>query len=141
MESIGRLDERYDETDEILKARKGASPQLIGTPERRSLDLNALTDVGVKIRGRLGAVRDGVAMFSGGLRNHCALADQKLTRLLDDIDEWIEKAGIEEEVEPPERYEPTRVEKGAPLTLDLTSGAVRTVVWRQGSVQTIPGSS
>ncbi len=132
MESIGRLDERYDETDEILKARKGASPQLIGTPERRSLDLNALTDVGVKIRGRLGAVRDGVAMFSGGLRNHCALADQKLTRLLDDIDEWIEKAGIEEEVEPPERYEPTRVEKGAPLTLDLTSGAVRTVVWATG---------
>ena len=132
MESIGRLDERYDETDEILKARKGASPQLIGTPERRSLDLNALTDSGVKIRGRLGAVRDGVAMFSGGLRNHCALADQKLTRLLDDIDEWIENAGIEEEVEPPERYEPTRVEKGAPLTLDLTSGTVRTVVWATG---------
>ena len=32
MESVGRLDERYDEVDEIVKARKVASPQLVGTP-------------------------------------------------------------------------------------------------------------
>ena len=90
MEAIGRLDERYDEVPEILRARSVASPQLIGTPEHRTLDLNRLSDAGVALRGRLGGVRDGVALFSGGLRNHCALADQKLDRLLDDIDAWIE---------------------------------------------------
>ncbi|HEX9258017.1 MAG TPA: NAD(P)-binding domain-containing protein, partial [Acidimicrobiales bacterium] len=130
MEAIGRLDERYDEVEEIRKARAGASPQLVGTPERRSLDLNSLSDVGVTLRGRLGGVRDGVALFSGGLRNHCALADQKLTRLLDDIDTWIDEHGVE--AGPVERYEPTRVERGAPLTADLTTGEIRAIVWATG---------
>jgi putative flavoprotein involved in K+ transport len=131
MEVIGRLDERYDEVPEILRARSVASPQLIGTPEHRTLDLNRLSDAGVDLRGRLGSIRDGVALFSGGLRNHCALADQKLDRLLDDIDAWIEDhepngAGAVE------RYEPTRVGRGIPLTLDLTVGQVRTIVWATG---------
>jgi putative flavoprotein involved in K+ transport len=132
MEAIGRLDERYDEVEEILKARKVASPQLVGTPERRTIDLNSVTDSGVQLRGRLGAIRDGVAMFSGGLRNHCALADQKLGRLLDDIDAWIDEHGLDTDVGPRERYEPTRVARGAPLTLDLGSGEITTIVWATG---------
>src|SRR5581483_10646137 len=119
MEVIGRLDERYDEVEEILKARAVASPQLIGTPERRTLDLNALTDKGVRLRGRLGAIRDGVALFSGGLRNHCRLADQKTNRLLRDIDEWITAHDLDGQYEPPGRCEPTRIPKDVPLTLDL----------------------
>lgn len=131
LEAIGRLDERYDEVDDVAKARKGASPQLIGTPERRTLDLNRLAESGVELRGRLGAIRDEVALFSGGLRNHCALADQKLGRMLDDIDEWITTADVAVDGEP-ERYEPTRVRKGAPLTLDLNGGEISTVVWATG---------
>lgn len=132
MEAIGRLDERYDEVDDIVKARKVASPQLVGTPERRTLDLNSVTATGVQLRGRLGAIRDGVAMFSGGLRNHCALADQKLGRLLDDIDGWIAEQDLDSVVEPAERYEPTRVTRGQPLTLDLNTGEITTIVWATG---------
>jgi putative flavoprotein involved in K+ transport len=132
MEAIGRLDEKYDEVDEILKARKVASPQLVGTADRRTLDLNALTDAGVQIRGRLGVIRDGVAMFSGGLRNHCALADQKLGRLLAEIDEWITEHDHVDTVGPVERGEPTRVPRGAPLTLDLASGEIGAIVWATG---------
>lgn len=132
MDAIGRLDERYDEVEEILKARKVASPQLIGTPERRTLDLNCLVDSGVQLRGRLGGIRDGVAMFSGGLRNHCALADQKLGRLLSDIDGWITSHGLESEFGPPVRFEPTVVATGAPLTLDLRRGEIGSVVWATG---------
>jgi putative flavoprotein involved in K+ transport len=131
MDVIGRLDERYDEVVEILKARATASPQLVGTAARRTLDLNRLTDAGVVLRGRLGGIRDGVALFSGGLRNHCALADQKLDRLLDDIDAWIEDHEIGD-VGPVERYDATRVERGTPLTADLTSGEIRTIVWATG---------
>jgi putative flavoprotein involved in K+ transport len=131
MEAIGRLDERYDEVPEILRARSVASPQLVGTPDHRTLDLNRLSSAGVELRGRLGSVRDGVALFSGGLRNHCALADQKLDRLLDDIDAWIEDHGPDG-VGPVERYEPTRVGRGIPLMLDLTSGQIRTIVWATG---------
>jgi putative flavoprotein involved in K+ transport len=132
MEAIGRLDERYDQVEDIRKARKVASPQLVGDPERRTLDLNRLTDAGVQLRGRLGGIRDGVAMFSGGLRNHCALADQKLGRLLDDIDEWITANDMDAEVGPVERYEPTQVARGAPLTLDLRTGQIATIVWATG---------
>jgi putative flavoprotein involved in K+ transport len=132
LDAIGRLDERYDEVEDVHKARKGASPQLVGTPERRTLDLNQLAAIGVELRGRLGAIRDGVALFSGGMRNHCALADQKLGRLLDDIDEYVEQTGLGDEVGPPERYEPTAVPKGAPLMLDLERGGIRTVVWATG---------
>ncbi|HVN50785.1 MAG TPA: NAD(P)-binding domain-containing protein [Acidimicrobiales bacterium] len=132
MEAIGRLDERYDEVDEILRARSVASPQLIGTPERRTLDLNRLTDAGVRLRGRLGGVRDGVALFSGGLKNHCALADQKLGRLLDEIDEWCTGHGLDGAIEGPVRFEPTRVPSNTPLTLDLRSGEIATVVWATG---------
>jgi putative flavoprotein involved in K+ transport len=132
MEAIGRLDERYDEVEEILKARSVASPQLVGTPERRTLDLNSLTDAGVRLCGRLGAIRDGVALFSGGLRNHCALADQKLARLLDEIDEWITAHDLDGELGAPVRFEPTRVSPNTPLTLDLRTGEINAVVWATG---------
>ena len=55
--------------DDLTRARRLPSPQLVGTPERATLDLNALTDLGVELVGRLSAVRDGRALFSGGLRN------------------------------------------------------------------------
>ena len=132
MEVTGRLDERYDEVEEILKARGVASPQLVGTPERRTLDLNALSDAGVRLCGRLGAIRDGVALFSGGLRNHCVLADQKLSRLLDEIDEWITTHDLESELEAPVRLEPTRVPTNPVLTVDLRRGEIATVVWATG---------
>jgi putative flavoprotein involved in K+ transport len=132
MELIGRLDERYDEIEEIRKARKVASPQLVGTFDRRTLDLNRLTDLGVELRGRLGAIRNRTAMFSGGLRNHCALADQKLGRLLDDIDQWVAANDLDGAVGPIERPEPTRVPRGTPLTLDLDGGEIGTIVWATG---------
>ena len=51
MEVAGILDQRYDEVDDIVRARNVPSPQLVGTPERSTLDLNALTDIGVKLVG------------------------------------------------------------------------------------------
>ena len=88
MTMAGVLDERYDEIDDLVRGRNIPSPQLVGTPDRATLDLNALTRQGVELVGRLGAIRDGVALFSGSLRNVCSLADLKLGRLLDRFDEW-----------------------------------------------------
>lgn len=130
MDATGLFDERYDEVDDVVRARKVPSPQLIGTPDRRMLDLNALTDAGVEIRGRLGTIRDGTALFSGGLRNQCKLADLKMNRLLDTIDEWAAGAGLDEPGER-ERHPPTRIVDG-PMTLDLTGGSIRTIVWATG---------
>jgi len=132
MDRIGRLDERYDEVDDIVRARHVASPQLVGTPDRTSLDLNALTAQGVRLVGRLSAVTDGKAHFSGSLRNVCALADLKQTRLLEEIDEWATMNGLDDEVDPPERYQGTVVDDDPTLMLALGDGAIQTVVWATG---------
>ena len=137
MERSGLLDERYDEVDDIVRVRRTPSPQLAGTPERATLDLNALTDAGVRLAGRLGAVRGGKALLSGSLPNKCELADLKLNRLLDAFDEWAASAGTGNgagEVGPPERFEPTRTPPSPPLELDLASGEIATVIWATGFV-------
>jgi putative flavoprotein involved in K+ transport len=133
MEACGVWNERYDQIDDVARARKLPSPQLVGTPERSTLDLNALSAAGVEIVGRLAAVRDGRALFSGGLRNQFALADLKMNRLLDTFDEWARTAGgLGADVEPPERFEPTRAPAAPRLHLDLASREIGSIVWATG---------
>ncbi|GAA2584948.1 NAD(P)/FAD-dependent oxidoreductase [Dactylosporangium fulvum] len=132
MDASGVWDQRYDEIDDLTRARRLPSPQLAGTPERNTLDLNALTAMGVELVGRWAAVRDGRALFSGGLRNVFSLADLKMERLLDTFDSWARTAGHTAEAGPPERLPPTRVPESTRLQLDLHSGEIRTIVWATG---------
>ena len=132
MERSGLWDERYDEVDDLTRARRLPSPQLVGTPEHATLDLNALAELGVELVGRWATVRDGTALFSGGLRNVFALADLKLERLLDSFDDWARGNGSDADVGPPERYPPTRVPASARWQLDLRRGEIGTIVWATG---------
>lgn len=132
MDVAGVHNERYDEVEDIARARKLPSFQLTGTPERKTLDLNALTAIGVKLSGRLAGINDGKAQFSGSLRNVCALSDLKMGRLLDTFDEWASTNGMDGEVDAPHRFEPTEVEDSPPLGLDLTSGEIKTIIWATG---------
>ena len=132
MDASGVWNERYDAIDDLTRARKLPSPQLVGTPGRATLDLNTLMAAGVEIVGRLAAIRDGRALFSGGLRNQFALADLKMDRLLDTFDAWAREEGREEEVGPVERFEPTRAPERSRLDLRLDSGEIRSVVWATG---------
>jgi putative flavoprotein involved in K+ transport len=133
MDAAGVLDERYDEVDDIARARRVPSLQLAGTPDRSTLDLNALTEIGVKLVGRLaGITEDGNAQFAGSLRNMCALSDLKMGRLLDQIDEWARENGFDDTARPPYRLPPTRVEEAPPLGLDLAAGKIKTIIWATG---------
>jgi putative flavoprotein involved in K+ transport len=132
MERSGIWNQRWDEIDDLARARGLPSPQLVGTPERTTLDLNALAAIGVRLVGRLSAVRDGRALFSGGLRNQFALADLKMDRLLDSFDEWARAHARDAEVGAPERFEPTRVPDASPLAIDLSTGEIRSIVWATG---------
>ncbi len=132
LDAAGILDERYDEVDDIVRARRLPSPQLVGSHEPTLLDLNRMTDSGAKLVGRLMGVRDGVAQFSGSLRNVCALADLKMVRMLDTIDEWAATRPESSQFDPPERFEPTRVDVSPELTLSLNDGASRTIIWATG---------
>ena len=132
MDASGVWDERYDEIDDLTRARRLPSPQLVGTPERATLDLNALTESGVEPVGRWATVRDGRALFSGGLRNVFSLADLKMNRLLDTFDDWARTHGRDAEVTPPERFAPTHAPESPRLQLDLRSGEIRTIIWATG---------
>lgn len=132
LDAAGILDERYDEVDDIVRARRLPSPQLVGAHEPAMLDLNSLTDKGAKLVGRLMGVRDGVAQFSGSLRNVCSLADLKMHRMLDTMDEWAAASPEASQFETSERFERTRVDDAADLTLSLTDGAIRTIIWATG---------
>ena len=132
LEATGLLAERYDQIDDLTRARHLPSPQLTGTPQATMTDLSSLTAQGVRIVGRLGRIADGMAQFSGSLANTCALADLKMNRFLNRADEWAAAAGLDDELPPPHRFAPTRVDPRSPLELDLTSGEITSVLWATG---------
>jgi len=133
MDAIGAMDVRYDAIEDIERARRLPSFQLIGTKERVTVDLNSLRKVGVEIVGRLVGLRDGKAHFSGSLANHCVLADLKMNRLLASIDDWVLTNGLTERFPAPHRHESTDI--GAEtrrLSMDLQDDRIRTVIWATG---------
>ena len=67
----------------------------------------------------------GTASFSGSLRNVCNLADLKLKRLLNTIDQW---AGVDDGPRP----EPTRVDDHPRVLIDLVAEGFDTVLWATG---------
>ena len=132
MDAIGAMDLRYDAAENIERARRLPSPQLVGTPERTTVDLNSLRQAGVELVGRLAGLRDGTAQFSGSLANICALADLKMNRLLAGIDAWVTANGCEEQFAAPHRDAPTVVDTDPKLSLDLIASGIGTVIWATG---------
>jgi putative flavoprotein involved in K+ transport len=132
LDQLGILDERYDEIDDIVRGRSLPSPQLVGSVQRSTLDLNRLIDQGIKIRGRLAGFSESQAQFSGSLKNTCALADLKMDRLLNSIDDWITANDQNARFDPPVRYLRTKVEESPPLLMNLADNNIKTILWATG---------
>ena len=132
MLASGLLDDRIGDADDPVRVRRLPSPQLVGTPERMTLDINALKDLGVRTVGRLMGIRNGRAMFSGSFANVCRLADLKMNRMLDGFDDWAECTGIAAELDPVERFDDTRSNPSASRGIDFNDGSVSSVVWATG---------
>jgi putative flavoprotein involved in K+ transport len=132
MDAVGILDERHDEVDHIERVRSLPSLQLAGSDDHHTVDLNALTGMGVRLVGRLAGFDGGRALFSGSLKNVCALSDLKMNRLLDRIDTWAAEHGLDTDLPSAHRFEATRVEDAPPLRLDLGAEGIRTVFWATG---------
>lgn len=134
MDATGLFDDRYDQIPDLARARVLPSMQLVGSPERATLDLNTLSRAGIQLVGRLAGVRDGVAQLSGSLPNVCMLADLKLKRLLKGFDEWAATTGAEQTTRLPagEPVAPTVVPAPSRQALDLRSGEIRSIIWATG---------
>ena len=129
MDAVGQLDERYDEVDDIAKARRVPSLQLVGSPERRDLDLNTVAASGVTVVGRLAAVSGHRGLCSGSLANICTLADLKQQRLLDRLDEHALEQGLDPELGAPTRPAPTALDV---TRIEVDLRPVRSIVWATG---------
>ena len=130
LHATGVLGERHDQVEDLARARRVPSPQLAGPAA--PVDLTALVDAGVRLVGRLASVDDGVAHFSGSLRNVCALADLKMRRFLDRADAWAASSGLDDILSPPAHHGRTPVPDRPCLALDLADGTVGTVLWATG---------
>ncbi len=130
LDAAGVLDERYDAQPDLVRARNLPSMQLVGSPQRATVDLTALRRRGVRLVGRFVGVQDDLAQFSGALHNVCALADLKLGRLLDTLDAWADQAGIDAEA--PQRFAPTELPGTADLSARVGEGGIETIVWATG---------
>ena len=129
LERLGLLDERWDDVDDIVRARRTPSFQLVGSPSQRSVDLAALQRVGVRVVGRLAGVTDRHLQFSGSLANVVNSADLKMGRLLTSIDDHIDQAGLGADVGPADRPDPIDLIDPT-VSIDLSD--IDAVVWATG---------
>ncbi|GAA3868284.1 NAD(P)-binding domain-containing protein [Celeribacter arenosi] len=131
MDRSGLLATTTGEIDDLARARAVPSLQLVGDRDAQFLDLNALQRAGVEVVGRLADIRDGEALFSGGLANASTLSDLKMNRALEAFDIWADQAGTDG-LAPPERFPATEVPASPTLRLDLARRQISTVIWATG---------
>ncbi len=129
LDRIGQLDERWDEVEDLDRARRHASIQVVGSHDRREVDLHSLQGTGVQLVGRLMAIRGTTAFCSGGLGSLVANADLKQARLLRRIDEWVCEHDMADLVGTAAEPSPTVLTQ-VPTELDLRGFG--TVIWATG---------
>ena len=135
MDASGLLDERYDAVPDLVRARNLPSMQLVGSPQR-TVDLNALRRLGVRLVGRLAGIRDGTAQFSGSLAQRVRAGGPQAGpaaghhRRVGGPDRGRRGA-------PPQRFAPTEVPAPVPLSARL-GGEIATIVWATGYRHELP---
>lgn len=129
MDRCGILAEDYEEVEDLTRARRLPSSQLVGSNDKAILDLNSLRGQGVKVAGRLMGINGDQAQFSGSLNNVCALADLKMKRLLGAIDRFV---ASDRTVPPAESFADTEVDNSPVLMKKLGGDSIKTVIWATG---------
>lgn len=137
LDRLGLLDKTIDEMPDRELARREPSLQLVGRPDRRSLDLASLQADGVRLVGRLTAIDGHRVRFAADMAVTVAAAERRMNQLLASIDEHIERNGLRNEVLDPEPSAAVAVTQGL-RELDLRAAGIRTVVWATGHRRNYP---
>lgn len=131
LDAMGVLRESRDQVRSLHAAREQPSMQLVGRPDRSTLDLGVLSDAGVAlVGGTLGADADGVT-FSADLDAHLKRADDKLWRVLGRIDAFGRRAGLIAAQDETLRPQPIRASAAA-STIQWQRSGIRSVLWATG---------
>jgi putative flavoprotein involved in K+ transport len=132
LDRMGVFDERVDDLVDGERSRRQPSLQLVGTPERRSLDLPSLEAMGVRLVGTVTGTAGSRLSLADDLVAHAAAADVKLARLLARIDDFVAREALSGSVGEPEPFVPFHWPAPAPTELDLRAEGIRTVLWATG---------
>jgi len=131
LDLLGALDRTIDEVGDPLAARREPSLQLVGSPEGSTLDLSTLQSIGVRLTGRLQTIDGGRATFASDVNAVVADTDRRMHRVLDRVDDAIERLSLGAEMLSPDR--PGRVVPVASLdSLDLHTAGINSIVWATG---------
>ena len=126
----GSLDRTIDQVPDPGTARAEPSLQLAGTAHPRGADLGVLRESGVRLTGRLWAIDGTVAAFAADLADTVTVAQQRLDRVLADIDRYSATTPGAA-VGPPDPPPLIAVPDG-PSRLDLRRAGISTVLWATG---------
>lgn len=131
LDRLGVLSEAI--TDPLHRAAMLRQPslQLIGTPERRDISLATLAAQGVRLTGRLCGTQGRRAEFDDSLAANMALAQARKLRLLDRLDQAIDRHYPGSPAADPIARAPIRAQRDAEA-LDLYDRGIRSVVWATG---------
>jgi putative flavoprotein involved in K+ transport len=132
LDAMGVLDESAQDVADLAASRRQPSLQLVGTPERATLDLPTLEARGVRLVGRALGAEGSRVSFADDLLAQTVAADARLALLLQRIDIFAALTGVSAEVAPAEPFRPFRWPREAPTELDLREEGIRTVVWATG---------
>ena len=132
MDASGVWDQRYDEVDDLQRARRLPSPQLVGTPERTTLDLNALSRWAsswwAAWRPSVTAARSSPAVCATCSRWPTSRWCGCWTRSTSGLG----RSGASPRSALPSASPRREVPRSTRLELDLGSGEIRAIVWATG---------
>lgn len=137
LDQMGVFDARLEDVYDPEISREQPSLQLIGHPERITIDLAGLAAIGVRVVGRLTDVRSGVAHFADDLVATTAAADIKLALVLRRIDRFIEARALDAPEAPAFHPHCLQFTESA-AQLPLASAGIRSVVWATGFTRAYP---
>ena len=136
LDAMGLLSETVDDVFDHDISRRQPSLQLVGRPDRASLELPMLQAAGVRLAGRVTAVDGPRVSFADDLVAHTAAADIRLAGLLARIDAFVHRSGIR--TPEPEPFEPFLWPAPSPVSIDLRAAGIRTVIWATGFRRSYP---
>lgn len=131
LDVMGVMDERLHEAFDAGRARTQPSLQLVGRPERSSIDLGTLQQAGVRLVGRMVGTHGTRIDLADDLPYSTTQAAIKLGRLIRRIDAFVANHPDGLAVGPPDPVTPI-LTVPSPTRLDLRAEGIRTVVWTTG---------
>jgi len=131
LDAMGYYDMPIDDHPKSkAEVRSKTNHYVTGRGGGREIDLRHFAQEGMQLHGRLSEITEGELRFRNDLQQNLDSADAAAERIKGNIDQYIDKQGLEAPPEPP--YEPVWQPQDQALSLDYAAAGITTVIWAVG---------